>query len=41
MDHVDDAMVARPRRWDLSIIRKFMFLLGPLSSIFDFITFAL
>jgi Mg2+-importing ATPase len=41
MDHVDDAMVARPRRWDLSIIRKFMFVLGPLSSIFDFITFAL
>jgi Mg2+-importing ATPase len=41
MDRVDDAMVARPQRWDLSMIRKFMLVLGPLSSIFDFITFAL
>jgi Mg2+-importing ATPase len=41
MDRVSDAMVARPRGWDLAVLRKFMFVFGPLSSIFDFITFGL
>ena len=41
LDNVSDAMVAKPRRWDLDIVRKFMFVFGPLSSIFDFVTFAL
>ncbi len=41
LDNVSDAMVAKPRRWDLDIVRKFMFVFGPLSSIFDFITFGL
>ena len=41
LDRVDDAMVAHPRRWDLTIVRKFMFVLGPLSSVFDFIVFGL
>jgi len=41
MDRVDDAMVARPRRWDLALVRKFMVGFGPLSSIFDFVTFGL
>ena len=41
MDEVSDAMVAKPRRWDLAIVRKFMFVFGPLSSVFDFITFGL
>jgi Mg2+-importing ATPase len=41
MDRVDDAMIARPRHWDLAIVRHFMFVLGPLSSIFDFLTFGL
>ncbi len=41
MDRVDDAMVARPRHWDLALIRKFMWVLGPLSSVFDFVTFGL
>jgi Mg2+-importing ATPase len=41
LDRVDDAMVARPRRWDLTVVRKFMFVLGPLSSVFDFIVFGL
>ena len=41
LDEVSDAMVAKPRRWDLDIVRKFMFVFGPLSSIFDFITFGL
>jgi Mg2+-importing ATPase len=34
MDRVDDAMIARPRHWDLAIVRHFMFVLGPLK--FDF-----
>jgi Mg2+-importing ATPase len=41
MDRVDAEMVARPRRWDLSVIRKFMIVLGPISSAFDFVTFGL
>jgi len=41
IDRVDDAMVAQPRRWDLALVRKFMVGFGPLSSIFDFITFGL
>jgi Mg2+-importing ATPase len=38
-DHVDDAMVQRPRRWNISVIRNFMILIGPISSIYDFLTF--
>ncbi len=41
LDKVSDAMAAKPRRWNLDIVRKFMFVFGPLSSIFDFVTFAL
>ena len=41
LDNVSDAMVAKPRHWDLDIVRKFMFVFGPLSSIFDFATFGL
>jgi Mg2+-importing ATPase len=38
-DHVDKKFTRKPRHWDLAIIRKFMFYIGPISSIFDFITF--
>ena len=41
LDEVSDTMVAKPRHWDLDIVRKFMFVFGPLSSIFDFITYGL
>ena len=41
LDWVSNAMVAKPRRWDLDVVRKFMFVFGPLSSIFDFVTFGL
>jgi Mg2+-importing ATPase len=41
VDNVSDAMVARPRRWDLGTLHKFMLVFGPLSSLFDFITFGL
>ncbi len=41
LDKVSDATVARPRRWDIDIVRKFMLVFGPLSSAFDFMTFGL
>ncbi len=38
-DNVDDAFVQKPRRWNISFIREFMIFIGPISSIFDFLTF--
>ncbi len=38
-DHVDAAFIQKPRRWNITLIRSFMLLLGPLSSLFDFLTF--
>jgi Mg2+-importing ATPase len=39
-DNVDDVMIQRPRRWDIRFIRRFMLIFGPLSSLFDLLTFA-
>lgn len=39
-DNVDDAFVQQPHRWDVGFIRRFMLVFGPLSSVFDFCTFA-
>jgi Mg2+-importing ATPase len=41
MDEVDPESTAMPRHWDMGFIRNFMLVLGPVSSIFDFLTFAL
>jgi len=38
-DNVDPEQVAQPTRWDLGFIRRFMLFFGPISSVFDFITF--
>lgn len=38
-DRVDAETVARPVRWDLPFIRKFMIVFGLISSVFDFLTF--
>jgi Mg2+-importing ATPase len=38
-DNVDDEYLAMPRRWDIANISKFVFLIGPISSIFDYVTF--
>jgi Mg2+-importing ATPase len=38
-DNVDPTFVHKPRRWDISLIRNFMILVGPVSSLFDFVTF--
>jgi len=40
-DNVDEAFLRSPRTWDTDSIRRFMFWLGPTSSIFDLATFAL
>lgn len=39
-DNVDEEMTRTPRRWDTLGIRGFMTTFGPLSSVFDVITFA-
>ncbi|HET7465350.1 MAG TPA: magnesium-translocating P-type ATPase [Candidatus Dormibacteraeota bacterium] len=38
-DNADPEMLARPAQWDIRLIRRFMVLFGPISSIFDFATF--
>ncbi len=38
-DHVDESYMIKPRRWDIKLIRDFMIYIGPVSSIFDFLTF--
>lgn len=40
-DRVDEDQISRPRRWDISGIKKFMVFLGPVSSLFDYATFGL
>jgi P-type Mg2+ transporter len=38
-DNVDEEQLRRPSHWDIGFIRRFMVFFGPLSSVFDFITF--
>jgi Mg2+-importing ATPase len=40
-DNVDEEFVRQPHRWDIGFIRRFMLIFGPLSSAFDYVTFAL
>jgi len=39
-DNVDAEQLHRPRRWDIGFVRRFMLSFGPMSSLFDFATFA-
>ncbi len=39
-DRVDDEQLQRPSHWDIGLIRRFMSVFGPISSLFDFLTFA-
>ncbi len=39
LDRVDNEYVAHPKHWDMSFIRNFMWVVGPVSSLFDFLTF--
>ena len=38
-DNVDPALLHRPKRWRIEFIRQFMMIIGPISSIYDFLTF--
>jgi Mg2+-importing ATPase len=38
-DNVDSEFIERPRRWSMPWIRNFMLVIGPVSSVFDFLTF--
>ncbi len=38
-DTVDSSFVLKPKHWDIDIIKRFMFYIGPVSSLFDFMTF--
>jgi len=39
MDAVDAEYLENPRQWDMGFIRNFMLTIGPVSSVFDFLTF--
>ena len=41
LDDVDTEITAKPEHWDMHFIRNFMLVMGPVSSIFDFLTFGL
>ncbi len=38
-DAVDETFIRKPQRWNIELIRDFMIYIGPLSSIYDFLTF--
>jgi Mg2+-importing ATPase len=38
-DCVDLAYTEKPKRWNINFIRKFIIIFGPVSSMFDFLTF--
>jgi Mg2+-importing ATPase len=40
-DSVDEELIARPLKWNIDNIKRFMVFVGPVSSIFDYATFAL
>ena len=39
-DRVDADYLAKPRQWRLPQLRRFMLIVGPVSSLFDYVTFA-
>jgi P-type Mg2+ transporter len=39
-DDVDEDYLAKPRPWNIGFIKRFMIFIGPISSIYDFITYA-
>ena len=40
-DNVDPDYLARPHKWDIGNLTKFVLLIGPISSIFDYLTFGM
>lgn len=41
LDNVDEELIGRPHRWNMKFVRNVMIVLGPASSLFDFVTFGL
>ena len=41
LDSVDEEYLTQPRHWNMNFIRNFMLSVGPVSSAFDFLTFAI
>jgi Mg2+-importing ATPase len=41
LDSVDGVITEKPEHWDMPFIRNFMLVMGPVSSVFDFLTFGL
>ncbi|HNL37950.1 MAG TPA: magnesium-translocating P-type ATPase [Saprospiraceae bacterium] len=39
-DKVDPEMLEKPKQWNIALIRRFMFVFGAQSSLFDYLTFA-
>lgn len=37
-DNVDDSFIRAPEHWDIRFIQRYMLVLGPVSSVFDFLT---
>lgn len=40
-DNVDPELLHRPKRWRIEFIQQFMVIIGPISSIYDFLTFGI
>jgi Mg2+-importing ATPase len=40
-DNVDPESIRKPRHWDIKSIRNYMLFFGPISSIYDFLTFGM
>ena len=40
-DNVDPELLEKPTHWDIRMIRRFMLFFGPISSLFDFVTFGI
>ncbi len=38
-DRVDASYIRKPQRWNIRLIRDFMLFIGPISSVYDFLTF--
>lgn len=39
-DQMDKEFIEQPKKWDAGSVSKFMLYIGPISSVFDFVTFA-
>ena len=40
-DNVDPELLRNPKRWRIDFVRRFMTIIGPISSIYDFLTFGI